>query len=70
MKRFSVLMMVCLLSASLLAGCRSTQPGTTGATQNNPSTSSTTTVRPEPTVTKPSSTQGTTGTQGRMNPRG
>ena len=69
MKRISAITMVCLLAATLLAGCRRTEPGTTGATQNNPSTStSTSTVRPEPTVTIPGTS--TTTTKGRTTPRG
>lgn len=52
MKKLCTLVLVFLLIASLLTGCRMPEPGTTGATNNNPSTS-TSTVRPEPTVTGP-----------------
>ena len=53
MKKFSIIAMVCLLTASLLTGCRRPDAGTTGSTDNNPSSSSV--VRPEPTVTMPNS---------------
>ena len=52
MKKFSIIAMVCLLTASLLTGCRRPDAGTTGSTDNNPSSSSSV-VRPEPTVTMP-----------------
>ena len=54
MKKFSIIAMVCLLTASLLTGCRRPDAGTTGSTDNNPSSSSSV-VRPEPTVTLPDS---------------
>lgn len=67
MKRISAITMVCLLAVTLLAGCRRMEPGTTDATQNNPSTS-TSTVRPEPTITIPGTS--TTTTKGSTTPRG
>ena len=74
MKKFSIIAMVFLLTASLLTGCRRPDAGTTGATDNNPSSSSSV-VRPEPTITMPdasdsqpgSSSAGSgAGEQGRM----
>ena len=74
MKKFSIIAMVFLLTASLLTGCRRPDAGTTGATDNNPSSSSSV-VRPEPTITMPgssnsqpgsSSASNGTGEQGRM----
>ena len=74
MKKFSIIAMVFLLTASLLTGCRRPDEGTTGATDNNPSSSSSV-VRPEPTITMPdpsdSKPYGTgagngSGDQGRM----
>lgn len=68
MKKFCTLALVFLLTASLLTGCRMPEPGTTGATNNNPSTS-TSTVRPQPTVTNPeSSTPAASGAAGRKLP--
>lgn len=54
MKKLSIIAMVFLLTASLLTGCRRPDVGTTGATDNNPSSSSSV-VRPEPTITMPNS---------------
>ena len=74
MKKFSIIAMVFLLTASLLTGCRRPDAGTTGSTDNNPSSSSSV-VRPEPTITMPdpsdSKPNGTgagngSGDQGRM----
>jgi len=74
MKKFSIIAMVFMLTASLLTGCRRPDAGTTGATDNNPSSSSSV-VRPEPTITMPdpsdSKPNGTgagngSGDQGRM----
>ena len=68
MKRITAIAAICLLATAMLAGCRQMEPGTTGATENNPSTS-TSTVRPEPTITLPGTTgTNTTGTQGRTRP--
>jgi hypothetical protein len=52
MKKFSIIAMVFMLTASLLTGCRRPDAGTTGGTDNNPSSSSSV-VRPEPTITMP-----------------
>lgn len=71
MKKLSIIAMVFLLSASILTGCRGPEPGTTGATENNPTTS---TVRPQPTITMPGTsgttpgTSNSTGSLGRMGP--
>ena len=61
MKQFGILAMVCLLTATLFTGCRAPEPGTTGATNNNPSSSSST-VRPDPSVTTPGSSTTPGGT--------
>ena len=50
MKKLSIFAMIFVLTATVLTGCRRPTPGTTNATNNNTSTS---TVRPEPTITKP-----------------
>lgn len=69
MKKLCTLALVFLLTASLLTGCRMPEPGTTGATNNNSSTS---TVRPQPTVTKPESSTvpsgSSSGVAGRIMP--
>ncbi len=52
MKRLGILTVVCMLVATMFAGCRAPQSGTTGSTPNN-SGSTSSTVRPEPTITKP-----------------
>lgn len=52
MKQLSIITMVFLLTVSLLTGCRRPDAGTTGATDSNPSSSSSV-VRPEPTITMP-----------------
>ncbi|MBE6977568.1 MAG: hypothetical protein E7438_02865 [Ruminococcaceae bacterium] len=71
MKKYFAIAVAFLLSAQLLTGCGCVDTGTTGATENNPSTS-TSTVRPNPTTTDPSATgtaPGTSGAIGRMLPR-
>lgn len=69
MKQFGIIAMVFLLTASILTGCRKPDAGTTGATNNNPSTSSTTKI--EPSITMPGTTGATNSTngQGRTGPR-
>ena len=52
MKNFSIIAMTFLITASLLTGCRNPDAGTTGASDSNPSSSSSV-VRPEPTITMP-----------------
>lgn len=72
MKKFCVIAAAFLLSAHLLTGCGCVDTGTTGATENNPSTTAST-VRPNPTVTDPATTgtaPGTSGAAGRLMPRG
>lgn len=66
MKRLGILTVVSVLVATLFAGCRAPQPGTTGSTQNNPSSSSST-VRPEPTIT---TSDGSNSTPGSSNAAG
>ena len=51
MKKIIIIAFAFLLMATLLTGCRRPDAGTTGATNNNPSTSSV--VRPTPTITMP-----------------
>ena len=60
MKNLGILALVFVLTATLLTGCRAPVNDTTGATNNNTTNS---TVRPEPTVTAPSTftTPGTSG---------
>ncbi len=70
MKKLCTLALVFVLTASLLTGCRMPEPGTTGATNNNTTAS---TVRPQPTVTKPESSStvpggSSSGAAGRMMP--
>lgn len=73
MKRLGILTVVCMLVATMFAGCRAPEPGTTGSTPNNSSSS---TVRPEPTITKPEgntstpSSSNAAGGQRNMNPMG
>lgn len=64
MKRLSILLLVCILATLVLVGCSRKEPTTTGATENNPTTSS---LRPEPTISLPTNT---TTTSGRMHPQG
>ena len=53
MKKITIIAFAFLLMATLLTGCRRPDAGTTGATNNNPSSSSV--VRPTPTITMPES---------------
>ena len=64
MKRLSILLLVCILATLVLVGCGRKEPATTGATENNPTTSS---LRPEPTISLPTNT---TTTSSRMYPQG
>jgi hypothetical protein len=66
MKKFSIIVMAFLITASLLTGCRRPDAGTTGATDNNPSSSSSV-VRPEPTITMPDASGSQPGSSGAGN---
>ena len=65
MKKLTACMILSLLVAGLLTGCRmpATDPSTT--TQKTPTTSSST-LRPQPTTTTPSGTTQPSGVQGRI----
>ena len=64
MKKLTVCMMLSLLLAGLLTGCRMPATDTSTTTQTAPTSSST--LRPQPTATTPSGTTQPTGAQGRM----
>ena len=62
MKQFGILALVFLLTARIMTGCRKPDAGTTGATNANPTTSST--AKTDPTITMPGTTGTTNSTTG------